>query len=112
MQRASRRCPPRWARPSRRFRLTQVSQQAGLRGLAARGAAAPRHGHESLPRLRRRLPARPPTRAGRAEFRAALADAFGGDALLRAFLAVRASEWEHFRDVPAEQEAALLYGRY
>lgn len=48
----------------------------------------------------------------RADFRGALAAAFGSEPLLRAFAAVRRSEWEHFRDMPLEREAALLYARY
>ncbi|EFN50945.1 hypothetical protein CHLNCDRAFT_141615 [Chlorella variabilis] len=46
------------------------------------------------------------------EFQLALASAFGTPTLPRAFMAVRRSEWEHFREMPLEQEAAALYARY
>ena len=47
-----------------------------------------------------------------AELQASLDHAFGTTALVRAFLAVRRSEWEHYRDMTLEQEAAALYARY
>lgn len=47
-----------------------------------------------------------------AVFRATLDMYLGSGALSRAFLAVRRSEWSHFRGMPLEAEAAALYGRY
>lgn len=45
-------------------------------------------------------------------FRLALNTAFGTPDLVRAFLAVRRAEWEHFGGKTLEEEAALLYDRY
>lgn len=55
--------------------------------------------------------ARPASPAA-AEFRVSLDLALGSATLSRAFLAVRRSEWAHFRGMPLEAEAAALYGRY
>lgn len=46
------------------------------------------------------------------ELQYALAAAWGSRTLPRAFLATRRSEWEHFKGMPLEVEAALLYARY
>lgn len=54
----------------------------------------------------------PPPLPLRADFQNALEAALGSDTLPLAFMAVRRAEWEHFRGMSLEEEAAALYERY
>ena len=89
-----------------------------LRARDQRGLLAPRWpASVSSPHRGRPPPPPPPhthTRpnAVRAVFLASLSAATQSQTLVRAFLAVRRSEWQHFGSMSLEKEAAELFSRY